>query len=239
MLKKTILSTVLTGLVASVALPVVATEAILRIPARRAKGLESKVAEIRVYPHNTGATLINFRPTQEKIRQVSLGGGSLRLSSDAPGCLSSESKGSSEACEATILYLQQKSSESVHPSLRTKATRMSVTTDKNIYIFQVVLSSGSPIYSVIEIQPDLQNYTPLVSLDEITTLVKGFKVAAEREYLSHPELNRRIREFLEIIKTEKTLEAAAARAGISMEVVSKLQELGNSLPSEVSTPVLQ
>ena len=228
MRKKAILTTVVTGILASMALPALAQEAILRVPYRRARGIESKVVEVKVYPYKTGATVINFRPTQEKIRQVTLGGASLSLSSDAPGCLSSESKGSSEACSATVLYLQQKIPETIHPAQKTQATRMTVLTDKNMYFFQIeLLSSGYPVYSMVEIQPELRQYAPLISLDQITTLIKGFKVAAEKEYLNNPELNRRVRNFLEMVRTEQSLESAAAKAGISMKVVNKLYELGS------------
>lgn len=240
MLKKTILSTVLTSLMVAVALPVMATEAVVRIPARRARGIESKVVEVKVYPYKTGSTIINFRPTQERIRQVSLGGGSLLLSSDDPSCLSSESKGSGEPCKATLLYLQQKPKEAVPSNQRISSTRMTVLTDKNIYVFQVVLDYGTPIYSVVEIQPDTRQYTPLISLKEIGNLVNGFKLASEQQLLNNPEFQQRIRKFLEIIRTEESLESAAVKAGISMEVVQKLKELGSrSVPSapQLSTPI--
>lgn len=239
MFKKTIMSTVSTSLMMAVALPVMATEAVVRIPARRARGIES-IAEIEVYPNNTGATTLNFRPTQELIRQVTFGGGSLLLSSDDPSCLSSESKGSGEPCEATLLYLQQKPKEAVPSNQRISSTRMTVLTDKNIYVFQVVLSSGAPIYSVVEIQPDTRQYTPLISFKEISNLVNGFKAASEQQLLNNPEFQQRVRRFVEIVKTEESLESAAARAGISMDVVRKLKELGNqSVPpsSQLSTPI--
>lgn len=238
MLKKTIMSTVLTSLMVAVAAPVMATEAVVRIPARRARGIESKVVEVKVYPYKTGSTIINFRPTQERIRQVSLGGGSLLLSSDDPSCLSSESKGSGEPCEATLLYLQQKPKEAVPSSQRISSTRMTVLTDKNIYVFQVVLSSGTPIYSVVEIQPDTRQYTPLISFKEISNLVNGFKVASEQQLLNNPEFHQRIRKFLEIVRTEESLESAAVKAGISMDVVQKLKELGSqSVPLAPQQPI--
>ena len=232
MLKKTIMSTVLTSLMLAVASPVMATEAVVRIPARRARGIESQVVEVKVYPYKTGSTIINFRPTQERIRQVSLGGASLFLSSDDPSCLNSESQGGGEPCSATLLYLQQKPDEAVPSSQRINSTRMSVLTDRNIYIFQVVLSSGTPTYSVVEIQPDPNQYTPLISLSEITSLINGYKVAAERELLNNPEFHQRVRQFIEMVKTEESLDSAAAKAGISMDVVRKLKELGSqSVPS--------
>ena len=239
MLKNTVVTTILTSLYASVAIPVLAQEAIMRVPARRARGIESKVVEVKVYPYSTGSTIINFRPTGEKIRQVSLVADSLLLSSDDPDCLSSQAKQSGQACAATLLYLQQKPQKTVPNS-----TRMSVLSDQNIYVFQIVLSSGTPTYSVVEIQPDTRQYTPLVSLEQITTLVKGFQVAVEQQYVSNPEFNSRIRKFLDLARSEKTLESAAAQAGISMEVVQKLQELGNrqpvrEQPSQSPTPVLQ
>ena len=240
MFQKTIGITVLSSILASLTLPVLATEAIHIVPAHRARGVESKLVVVKVYPYNTGSTIINFRRLREKIRQVSLGGASLFLSSDDPDCLSSMSKRSGQACEATLLYLQQKPKEAVTPTQRIGTTRMSVVTDKNIYVFQIVLASGSPTYSVVEIQPDRIEQSPLVSIEEITTLIKGYEVAVEREYIN-TQLKSRLRRFLEIVKTEKSVESAAVKAGISMEVVHKLEELGatQSAPSQAPTPVLQ
>ena len=191
---------------------------------------------------NTGSTIINFRPTKEIVHQVSLVDSSLLLSSDDPDCLSSTvAQRSSDSCSATLLYLQQKPKEAVPSSGRIGSTRMSVVTDHNIYVFQVILSSDSPVYSVVEIQPSSRQYTPLISLAQITALVKGFQVAVSEQYVNNPEFNSRLRRFLEVVRTEKSLESAAAKAGISMDVVRKLEELGSRklLPSQPLTPVLQ
>lgn len=225
-IKKTILKTCLTSLIALLPISAIA-QVTHTIPARRARGIEEHIAEIKVYPYDTGSTIVNFRPTQEVIRQVSLVGSSLMLSSDDPDCLSSEGRGASEACSATLLYLQQKPREAVPASQRISKTRMNVVTDKNIYTFQITLDSGFPAYSIVEIQPEEKQYSPLISIDQITALTKGFQVAEAEQYLNNPELNSRLRQFLEIVRTEQSLEAAAAKARISMNAVNKLLELGN------------
>ncbi len=215
---------------ASVSLPSYsfASEAVHKVSTRRARGIEKKVVEVKVYPFKTGATILNFRPTSEKVRQVSVVGSALLMSSDDPACLSSNAgRSSGEICSATLLYLQQKPEESVPVSERITKTRMSVITDQNIYLFDVVLAKGEPEYSVVEVYPQNQNSSSeVVSINDITVLLSGFKVAVAEGYVNNPEFNRRLRLFLDLIRTEKTLESAAKKAGISMEAVSKLRELG-------------
>lgn len=199
--------------------------AVFAVSSSRATGKEGAIVQVRVYPHAAGATTINFRPTGEKIRQISVGGTSLLIGSDDPDCLSSNAKGGSEACSATILYLQQKS--------RTVGkTRMTVLTDENLYLFEVVLATGTPQYSIVEILPDIPSIRDRAAdNDRLALLKRGFEEATSKQYLLNPELNRRLRQFLALARTGEPLEAAAYKAGISMAVVRKLEELGKSIPS--------
>ena len=230
--KHKLIGSLFVSLINILTIPSVAESQQVRHPisTRQAMGIEGKAAEIKVYPYQSGATVVNFRPTEEAIRQVSLIGTSLFLSSDDPGCLSSESSTGAEACNATILYLQQKPQESIPKALRgVETTRMSVITDDRIYTFQITLASGEPEYSVVEIYPEKESYQSLISIDELTELRKGFQVALQQSYLENPELQRRIRQFLDLARREISLEEAAAKAGISMKVVSKLQDLGSGV----------
>ncbi|WP_036488302.1 hypothetical protein [Myxosarcina sp. GI1] len=219
--------------------PAFAQEAIERVPARKAKGIEAKVVEINIHPYDSGSTIVNFRPTQEKIRQVSLVGSSLFLSSDDPECLSSLPESGGRPCQATLLYLQRKPVELVPKERKVERTRMSVITDENIYVFDIVLSDRQPTYSVVEILAENRQYTPLVSIEQITNYRRGFQVAVSERYLNNPELHNRLRNFINLVRTENTVEAAAAKAGISMKVVRKLEELGNRqpLPNKLQTPL--
>lgn len=213
------------------------TPAVFSVSSHRAQGKEGSLVRVNIYPYVTGSTVLNFRSTGEKVRQVSIGGTSLLLSSDDPDCLSStSSERSSEACAATLLYLQQK------PPGQTIAhagkTRMTVSTDKNLYLFEVVLSSGNPKYTVIEIQPERPRESkPLTSIEQITLLNRGFVVATRKKYLLNPELNRRIRNFLLLAQTESSLPNAATKAGISMNVVRKLEQLGRQ--ASISSSITQ
>jgi hypothetical protein len=204
--------------------------AVFAVSSSRATGKEGAIVQVHVYPHAAGATTINFRPTGEKIRQISVGGTSLLVSSDDPDCLSSNAKGGSEACSATILYLQQKSGTA-------GKTRMTVLTDERLYLFEVVLTTGTPQYSIVEILPDSPSTSEqAVDRQRLATLERGFEAASQERYLLNPELNRRIRQFLSLARTGEALESAASEAGISMAVVRKLEELGKSNPSNNLIP---
>ncbi|NJO93722.1 MAG: hypothetical protein HC820_04030 [Hydrococcus sp. RM1_1_31] len=208
--------------------------AVFSVSSLRAQGREGAIAQVNVYPYATGSTVINFRPTGEKVRQVSLGGSPLLLSSDDPDCLSSTSKRSSEACAATLIYLQQKppGQMTAHPG----KTRMTVSTDKNLYLFEVVLTSGTPKYTVVEIQPNQpRDRSTLTSIEQIAVLNRGFLVATKKKYLLNPELNHRIRNFLSLAQTEPSLSQAASQAGVSMDVVRKLEQLGRQTPATSSS----
>jgi len=208
--------------------------AVFSVSSLRAQGREGAIAQVNVYPYATGSTVINFRPTGEKVRQVSLGGSPLLLSSDDPDCLSSTSKRSSDACAATLIYLQQKPPGQM--TALPKQTRMTVSTDKNLYLFEVVLTNGTPKYTVVEIQPNQpRERNPLTSIDQIAVLNRGFIVATKKKYLLNPELNRRIRNFLSLAQTEPSLTEAATSAGISMDVVRKLEQLGRQTPASSSS----
>lgn len=219
---------------------------VLTVPARRAQGLAGTIVPIKVHP-GFGQTLINFRLTGERVRQVTLGDSSkVTLSSDDPECLTSKAPDDNSIngavrCNATVLYLkridlpkkiQQALIDTGLPTA--PKTRLTVLTDnKNPYIFEIVYASGEPEYSVVAIEPDVTPErfdtfsVPQLNTFNRETLSRGYQVALERRTIPQ-ELNSRITNFLTLIQIGNPVEQAASKSGISMQVVYKLLELGNS-----------
>ena len=224
---------------------------VLTIPLSRAQGLSGLVVQVKVYP-GSGQTMINFRPTGERIRQVTLGDScKVILNSDDPECLAPTS-GSARPCQATVLYLKRiKLPPQVQNSLvasglpTANKTRLTVLTDnENPYIFEIVYADGEPAYSIVAIKPDVtQNTRPntlattVTSANRLEVLDRGYQVA-----LSHKtvplELSTRIRNFLSLVQSGTRVEQAAFESGISLQVVFKLAELGSSAaqPQPISIP---
>ena len=218
---------------------------VFTIPARRAQGLSGSIVQVKVYP-GFGHTIINFRPTGERVRQVTLGDSSkVALNSDDPGCLVHKIENESEErrCNATVLYLRQ---INLPPKVQAAMlasglptapkTRLTVLTDNDYpYIFEIIYALGSPEYSVVTIKPEVPQSprprtlptltVPAINRPEI--LSKGYQVALERQTVPL-ELDTRIRNFLSLVRSGTPVEQAAQLAGISMQVVSKLAELGQS-----------
>ncbi len=244
-IKKTLALFLASGVLAGA--PVLAGEVlypVLTIPARRAQGF-GPIVQIKVYP-GSGQTVINFRPTGERVRQVTLGDSSkLSLNSDDPGCLAPKTEHDNEQrrCNATVLYLRQ---INLPPKVQAAMlasglptapkTRLTVLTDNDYpYIFEIIYALGSPEYSVVTIKPEVPQSprpriltTPTVpAINRSEILSKGYQVALERQTVPL-ELDTRIRNFLSLVRSGTPVEQAAQLAGISMQVVSKLAELGQS-----------
>jgi hypothetical protein len=225
----------------SIAAPKAIPSPVIRVSARRAQGLSGAIVPISVYS-GFGQTIINFRPTKEQIRQVTLGDSSkVALNSDDPECLVNKADSEARRCHATVLYLrridlpQQFQTALIDSGLPTAPkTRLTVLTDNdNPYIFEITYADGEPEYSVVTIQPDAagsdrqSNSTPVMTnaIDRLNVLLRGYQIALEQKIVSL-ELDTRIRNFLSLVQANAPVEQAAYTAGISMQVVSKLAELG-------------
>ena len=200
------------------------------VSAQQAQGLAGEIVEVKVHPARWGNTVLNFRPTNESVRQVSLGiPERITLSSDDPECLSSEaSRSGRERCEASVLYLQQSPGSEKEPIA---ASRMTILTDKHLYLFKLLLTNSAPEYYALEIKPENQPaQAALTTLEQLETLLRGVKVATERNYLANPELAGRVQHFIQLLREGKEIETSANSAGISLNAVRKLEQLGQSTP---------
>lgn len=205
--------------------PDVQAQVIRSISSEQAKGLGTSLVKITTVSNHP--TIINFRSTGEKIRQIVLGEFSqIAVSSDDPQCLALPNQAANRgkrSCQATILYIQR------NPQVLAKAqknTRLTVLTDESLYLFEIVYNPKNPD-SVVEILPEkpLTDVAILPKADLYYVLLRGYRVANERKLLT-PELSRQIERLLSSIKAGQTLEEAATSAGISLEAAEKLEELG-------------
>ena len=105
---------------------------------------------------------------------------------------------------------------------------------KKQYLFNITYGQGKPDYVALNIVPDKQERQASLFFEQ--EIRQGLKVAQERGLISDKNNNLslipRIESFLEQLKAGLALEAAAANSGISMALVNKLSNLGQtSLPS--------
>ncbi|OWY64101.1 hypothetical protein B7486_49170 [cyanobacterium TDX16] len=227
---------------------------VIRVAARRAQGLSGSIVPVKVY-RGFGQTIINFRPTKEQIRQVTLGDSSkVALNSDDPECLVNKAESEAHRCHATVLYLrridlpQQFQTALIDSGLPTAPkTRLTVLTDNdNPYIFEITYADGEPEYSVVTIQPDAtgsdrqSNSTSVMTtaIEHLNVLSRGYRIALEQKIVPL-ELDTRIRNFLSLVQANAPVDRAAYTAGISTQVVSKLAELGQGSfePRTQSQPI--
>ncbi len=206
--------------------PALASEPIRNISFEAGTGKLGRVEKIKVY-QQIGFTVINFRKAlgeNEKIRQITVGDGSfLQISSDDPTCISNDGHSSSNrACTATIIYLQLDRDWGEIARI----TRLTIATESNFFLFDLVpAKKGTP--KLVYILPPPQQYSrgTMVTLAQIENLHLGYAEAQKKGILT-PELAGRIQNFLYYVRLGKDLTTAAREAGISMNVVRKLDSLG-------------
>ncbi len=220
-----------------------------KISASRAQGLEGDLPTITVWS-GAGANL-NLIPTGEIIKKVWLDDPSqIGLDSDEPLCILAAGS-DDDSCTnsaATVLHLKR-----IHqikfPNLpRTASTLLSVVTENKqgeraLYQFRVAYGKGNPEYHTVTVYPDVAPNTSASSarqnnLERLQNIEQGLKVAKSKRLLGKSQGNQnlelRVKRFLFLVRGGTKSDLAMKKAGVSPQLISKLEELGSTYYTQFS-----
>lgn len=221
-----------------------------KISASRAQGLEGDLPTITVWS-GAGANL-NLIPTGEIIKKVWLDDPSqIGLDSDEPLCVLAAGS-DDDSCTnsaATVLHLKR-----IHPIKfpnlpRTDSTLLSVVTenkqgDRALYQFRIAYGKGNPEYHTVTIYPDVASSASASSakqnnLERLQNIEQGLKVAKSKRLLGKSQGNQnlelRVKRFLFLVRGGTKVSVAMKKAGVSPQLISKLEELGSTYLSRKET----
>ncbi|MEL6382869.1 MAG: hypothetical protein AAFQ89_10420 [Cyanobacteria bacterium J06626_18] len=212
---------------------------------------ESASASEGVWPIEVGTTPtlelaegyginISFLPLDEIINQVWLDDPSW-IVIDANGCLAG--LGADRDCQerpAQILHLRRIEPLTLpglptSPDAQLTVVTQTATGTENIYVFRIARGGDQrPHYHTVEVVPVANETFATVDL---TAVQLGRDWAIEQGWLEPGDmLHQRIERFLDLANTQSA-PSAAKTAGISLELVTRLEQLGlASLPPDASNP---
>jgi hypothetical protein len=181
-----------------------------------------------------GVTL-NFRPTGETIQRAWLDDPSqTTLDFDDTNCSTSDTEG----CAASVIHLRRIDPINF-PGLPTAAaTSLTVLTNSGLYSFRLTFpDSGSPSYSVLNIQPESANVSgadsssstvaPMTQSEGLAAIEQGLNTALEKGLIATDDsLWQRTQTFLSLMREGLSSQAAARQSGISQDLIVRLAEMG-------------
>ena len=188
---------------------------------------------------------LSFVPTKEIIKKVWFDNPGI-ASLDADGCLS----GLGRECEeegANVLHLRSIKPINIPGLPKTNSSLLTVVTEasqgRKVYLFKVVTKPKSKQNTVrtIEIIPDSKIATSTMrsvvdSQADFNQIRRGLIVAYNQRLITkNSELWNRVANFLNKIRSGEPVAQAAQNSGISLQLVSKLQQLGITSNPNYST----
>jgi hypothetical protein len=204
-------------------------------------GSTAKLQKIKVW--NGSGVSISFYEVKEMVKRVWIDDPSQVLI-DTDGCL----EGIDQNCQnssAALLHLRRIKKLPVPGLPQTSATLLTVITQtasgsRKVYHFQVTPSNSRPEYSQVSIISDQPSrvtrplLSPLVQTINTTKQIRaGMRVAISNGLLSSSdELHNRIEQFLTHFQAGEQMPIAALQAGVSLNLVNKLIELGQKNGTE-------
>jgi hypothetical protein len=245
------ISTVLTF--ASTLLPVVAGETprsnqtsqgLRRISADTATGHSgSEIPLIELSP-GYGVN-ISFIPSGEIVEKVWLDNPAI-ASLDVDGCLS----GLGRECNspgATVLHLRRINPIDMPQLPKMDSSLLTVVAKGNsgrrVYLFRVATANTRPKYHTIEVTPNTQEEPEIRELlpqyKNLQVMSRGLEIAQQKRLiLPKSRLYQRIENFFTSVKSGESVSSAARKAGISLQLVNRLIELGKTTPMNSSSQPL-
>jgi len=105
---------------------------------------------------------------------------------------------------------------------------------RKVYLFQVGIGDKTPAYHTLEIIPDIKinpektQFSNIKNNQELQQIIKGLKIVNTRKLINRESrLWSRIENLLIKIRMGESVNTAARKSGISMQLVNRLIELGN------------
>ena len=180
---------------------------------------------------------ISFIKSGEIVEKVWLDNPAL-ASLDVDGCLS----GLGQQCEkegATVIHLRRVNPLKVPLLPQTNTSLLTVIAKGNsgrrVYLFRIAMGDRTPNYHTIEITPaqteELERRNLLFPTNTTNSqlISQGLEAAQQqRLILPNSRLWKRIETFIINLKTGESINDAARKSGISLRLVNRLIELGNS-----------
>jgi hypothetical protein len=221
------------------ALPVIAGEnpgGVLRISQEIATG--NSFTQIPLVELSPGYGVnISFIRTGEIVEKVWLDNPGI-ASLDVDGCLS----GLGRECEssgATVIHLRRINPLNVPQLPKTTSSLLTVVTKGNsrrqLYLFQVAMGDTNPKYHTIEVTPtsdvdlEIKDLPVTRNISNLNLVSRGLEIAEGRSLISpNSRLWRRIENFLLTVKAGDSISNAAQKSGISLQLVNRLIQLGNT-----------
>jgi hypothetical protein len=179
---------------------------------------------------------ISFIPSGEIVEKIWLDNPAI-ASLDVDGCLSGLG-GECDSPGATVLHLRRISPIDMLQLPKMNSSLLTVVAKGNsgrrVYLFQVAMGSQRPKYHTIEVTPDIQepeNRELLPQYPNLQVISRGLKIAQQQRLIS-PEsrLWKRIKNFFTSVRSGESISSAAHQAGISLQLVNRLTELGQTAP---------
>ncbi|MGD1871561.1 MAG: hypothetical protein ACFB02_00760 [Mastigocoleus sp.] len=195
----------------------------------------NKIPKIELSPgHGVNISFIQVKEIVEKVWLDNPGIASL----DVDGCLS----GLRQECNsqgATVIHLRRINPLKITQLPSSNASLLSVVTrgknGRKIYVFRVAMGK-SPNYHTLEITPDTNriNGQKKIRFSNINNTVKmqrisqGLRIVQKRGLISYKSsLWRRIENFFTFLRMGESINKAAFKSGISLQLVNRLMELGS------------
>ncbi len=221
------------------ALPVIAGESrpgVLRITQEIATGNSSTQIPLVELSPGYGVN-ISFIRTGEIVEKVWLDNPAI-ASLDVDGCLS----GLGRECEssgATVIHLRRINPLNVPQLPKTTSSLLTVVAKGNsgrkLYLFGVAMGDKNPKYHTIEVTPtpdidlEIKDLPVTRNISNLDLISRGLEIAEGRSLISpNSRLWRRIENFLLTVKAGDSISNAAQKSGISLQLVNRLIELGNT-----------
>ena len=179
-----------------------------------------------------GGVLLDFAPTNERITKISI---------DDPSRIVVDHCLVTKSCNdlfSPVIRLFRSSGINFQDIPAAKTTMLSVETvdaqgNYHSYPFPVTIGTGRSLVSKILIEEDA-TVSPsgigTVARNRVTPTIitLGVEEAEAKSLLVDPQLKARIRNYLALMKSGMSSTKAASRAGISVDLVAKLVQLGQA-----------
>lgn len=237
LLSLTMIPLLVSGVFSSIT-PAIAMPIVRQVSQSQAQGLKGNGIHVIVW--QGAGTNIDFTRTGETVVRAWLDDPS-KIVVDFDGSLG---KGSG----ARIVHLKRVKTINFPNIPRTESTLLTVITQsqygRKTYLFQVGYGSGKPQYASIAVTPDNQNL-----IDGGGVVVTGNRTAnwsdverglqralSQRLISSSSPVAKRVRAFLAQVRNGMPMQQAAQRSQLSLEVVSKLAEMGYSTTTPATPP---
>ncbi len=180
---------------------------------------------------------ISFIPSGEIVEKVWLDNPAI-ASLDVDGCLS----GLGRECDspgATVLHLRRINPLNVPQLPKTNCSLLTVVargdSGRRVYLFRVAMGNTNPKYHTIEVTSAAQEEREIRELSpqyqNLLFMSRGLEIAQQQRLIS-PEshLWKRIENFFTNVRTGESISSAARKSGITLQLVNRLMELGNTSP---------